>query len=97
MNKEYLLKHEKQPVELRSSGIMQFRKLIPTVTETMQIKQNIKQEAKKKPHTSWEGGIKSRGSDRYPAGTKKNHIPQQKMTSRRSARHPAMIKQAHTP
>ena len=51
---------------------MEFRKLIPTVTETRQIKQNVKQGGKKQPHTSWEGGMRSRGSDRHPAGTKKN-------------------------
>jgi len=50
MNKEYLLKHGKQPFELRGSVIMQ-RKVIPTVTETKQIKQNIKQ-GQTQTHTS---------------------------------------------
>ena len=48
---------------------MQLRKLIPTVTETRQIKQNIEQ-GQKQPHTFWEGGMKSGGSDRHPAGRK---------------------------
>ena len=41
-NKKYLLKHRKQPFELRGGIIMQ-SKLIPTATKAKQIKNNIGQ------------------------------------------------------
>ena len=42
MNKKYLLRHRKQPSELKGSIIMQ-RKLIPTAMKAKEIKKNIGQ------------------------------------------------------